>query len=92
MDCGIHPAHNGLQGLPYFDDIEDTSKIDLLLVSHFHLDHSAALPYFLEKTDFRGKVYMTYPTKAIYKMLLSDYVKVTTNSSDENLFSEKVKI
>eukprot|EP01091_Cochliopodium_minus_P003871 TRINITY_DN13824_c0_g1_i1.p1 TRINITY_DN13824_c0_g1~~TRINITY_DN13824_c0_g1_i1.p1 ORF type:complete len:798 (-),score=235.32 TRINITY_DN13824_c0_g1_i1:42-2435(-) len=89
LDCGIHPAYNGLQGLPFFDEIEDTSKIDLLLVSHFHLDHSAALPYFLEKTDFKGRVYMTYPTKAIYKMLLSDYMKVTTNSQDENLFTEK---
>ena len=77
LDCGIHPAYNGIGGLPYFDEI-DPSTIDLLLISHFHLDHCAALPYFLEKTNFKGKVFMTHPTKAIYKMLLSDYVKVNS--------------
>jgi len=29
MDCGIHPAHPGLGGLPYFDevDLEEVKKI-----------------------------------------------------------------
>lgn len=49
LDCGIHPAYSGISALPYFDFIEDPSKIDLLLVSHFHLDHTASLPYFLER-------------------------------------------
>lgn len=31
----------------------------------------------MEKTPFKGRVYMTHPTKAIYKWLLADYVKVT---------------
>lgn len=50
FDCGVHPAYSGMTSLPFFDvDEVDPSKIDLLLVSHFHLDHSAALPFFLEK-------------------------------------------
>lgn len=69
LDCGIHPAHDGVHALPYFDAI-NPKEIDLLLITHFHLDHCGALPYFLEKTDFRGKVYMTHPTKAIYNNLL----------------------
>ncbi|ELR16902.1 putative cleavage and polyadenylation specificity factor, putative [Acanthamoeba castellanii str. Neff] len=76
LDCGIHPAYTGLAALPYFDMIDDPATIDLLLVSHFHLDHCASLPYFMEKSTFKGRVYMTHPTKAIYKMLLTDFVKV----------------
>jgi cleavage and polyadenylation specificity factor subunit 3 len=52
------------------------------------LDHCGALPYFLEKTDFQGKVYMTHPTKAIYNYVLSDYVKISNIPVDEMLFDE----
>lgn len=30
----------------------------------------------LGQTDFKGKVYMTHPTKSVYKLILQDYVKV----------------
>ncbi|KAI3875131.1 hypothetical protein MKW92_010934 [Papaver armeniacum] len=88
FDCGIHPAYSGMAALPYFDEI-DPSTIDVLLVTHFHLDHAASLPYFLEKTTFKGRVYMTHATKAIYKLLLSDYVKVSKVSVEDMLFDEQ---
>jgi len=77
LDCGIHPAYAGIQGLPYFDELDDPASIDLLLISHFHLDHAAALPFFLEKTTFKGRVLMTHATKAIYSLLVADFVKVS---------------
>ncbi|KAK6053670.1 RNA-metabolizing metallo-beta-lactamase, partial [Cooperia oncophora] len=72
--------------LPFVDFI-DIEEIDLLLLSntiqllhyqitHFHLDHCGALPWLLEKTGFQGKCFMTHATKAIYRMLLGDYIKV----------------
>ncbi|KAK9677083.1 hypothetical protein RND81_11G120600 [Saponaria officinalis] len=88
FDCGIHPAYSGMAALPYFDEI-DPSKIDVLLVTHFHLDHAASLPYFLEKTNFKGRVFMTHATKAIYRLLLSDYVKVSKVSVEDMLFDEQ---
>ena len=88
LDCGVHPAFNGTCSLPFFDLI-DTSDIDILLVTHFHLDHCGALPYFLEKTNFKGECYMTYPTRDIYKIILSDYVKVSHSKSEESLYNEK---
>ncbi|XP_027113188.2 cleavage and polyadenylation specificity factor subunit 3-I [Coffea arabica] len=88
FDCGIHPAYSGMAALPYFDEI-DPSTIDVLLITHFHLDHAASLPYFLEKTTFKGRVFMTHATKAIYKLLLSDYVKVSKVSVEDMLFTEQ---
>lgn len=41
FDCGVHPAHSGFDSLPYFDDV-DPESIDLLLITHFHLDHCGA--------------------------------------------------
>ncbi|KAL9244623.1 hypothetical protein vseg_018384 [Gypsophila vaccaria] len=88
FDCGIHPGYSGMAALPYFDEI-DPSKIDVILITHFHLDHAASLPYFLEKTTFKGRVFMTHATKAIYRLLLSDYVKVSKVSVEDMLFDEQ---
>lgn len=88
FDSGIHLAHSGIAGLPFFDEI-DPSIIDVLLVTHFHLDHAASLPYLLFKTNFKGRVFMTHATKAVYRMLLSDFVKVTKVSAEGALFSEQ---
>lgn len=88
FDCGIHLGFSGMSALPYFDEI-DPSTLDVLLITHFHLDHAASLPYFLEKTTFRGRVFMTYATKAIYKLLLSDFVKVSKVSVEDMLFDEQ---
>eukprot|EP00850_Spirogloea_muscicola_P017229 SM000146S00949 [mRNA] locus=s146:90575:95748:+ [translate_table: standard] len=87
FDCGIHPAYSGMAGLPFFDEI-DPSVVDVLLVTHFHLDHAASLPYFLRKTSFKGRVFMTHATKAVYKLLLSDFIKVSKVSAEDSLFDE----
>ncbi|KAJ0077816.1 hypothetical protein Patl1_36706 [Pistacia atlantica] len=82
FDCGIHPAYLGMAALPYFDEI-DPSTIDVLLITHFHLGHAASLPYFLEKSVY------AHATKAIYKLLLTDYVKVSKVSVEDMLFDEQ---
>lgn len=43
----------------------------------------------IDKTTFRGRVFMTHPTKAIYKWLLSDYVKVSNISVEDMLYDEQ---
>ncbi|KAF3927023.1 hypothetical protein ABW21_db0203663 [Orbilia brochopaga] len=89
LDAGVHPAYDGISSLPFYDDF-DLSTVDILLISHFHLDHAGSLPYVLTKTNFRGRVFMTHPTKAIYKWLMSDSVRVSNTTSEQTtqLFSE----
>lgn len=53
LDCGIHPGFSGEHSLPYFDEV-DLDSVDLLLVTHFHLDHCAAVPYLVGKTVFKA--------------------------------------
>ncbi|XP_006460662.1 hypothetical protein AGABI2DRAFT_203789 [Agaricus bisporus var. bisporus H97] len=76
-DTGVHPAYNGMASLPFIDDL-DWSSVDAILITHFHLDHAAALTYITEKTNFKdgkGKVYMTHPTKALHKFMMQDFVR-----------------
>lgn len=87
LDCGIHPGLSGWNSLPFFDETT-VSEIDLLLITHFHLDHCGALPWFLQKTAFKGRCFMTHATKAIYRWLLSDYIKVSNIATDEMLYTE----
>lgn len=90
LDCGVHPAYSGIASLPFFDAV-DAEEIDLVLITHYHLDHSAGLPYLMERTNFnpKARVIMTQPTRAIYKALLSDFVRVSRNApGEESLYTE----
>ena len=80
LDCGAHPGREGNDSLPFFDSLDDPSEIDLILITHFHIDHVAALPYFTEKTNFKGRIFMTHATKAVMRLLLSDNIKLQTRS------------
>lgn len=91
FDCGVHPAYSGIASLPFFDAIEP-EEIDLVLITHYHLDHAAGLPFLMERTNFNpnARVFMTQPTRAIYKALLSDFVRVSRNApGEESLYTEE---
>ena len=64
-----------------FKNIEDkkndyTNVVDLLIISHFHLDHCGALPYFTELLGYKGPILCTQPTKAILPVTLEDFRKI----------------
>ena len=87
FDCGIHPAFTGVASLPFFDHIPDMSAIDLCLVTHFHLDHSGAVPYLIGRTDFKGRIFMTHPTKPICKLLWQDFSRVSRIAAEDHIYS-----
>lgn len=51
FDCGIHPGFSGPAQLPSIESLDDLlggsmeKGVDVILITHFHLDHCAALPY-----------------------------------------------
>ena len=87
FDSGIHPGYSGHVSLPFFDHV-DLATVDLCLVTHFHLDHCASLPYLITKTTFKGRVFMTHATKAVYRLMLTDFLKVS-GRGDDALYDEK---
>lgn len=87
LDCGIHPGYHGHASLPFLDQV-DLAEVDAMLITHFHLDHVAAVPFVVGHTNFKGRIFMTHPTKAIAHTLLKDFVKL--NKSSQNvLYSDR---
>jgi integrator complex subunit 11 len=63
---------------------QEIPTIDCVIISHFHLDHCGALPYFTERIGYHGPVFMTHPTRAIAPILLEDMRKIMTDKKDES--------
>eukprot|EP00041_Stephanoeca_diplocostata_P036743 m.1352848 g.1352848 ORF g.1352848 m.1352848 type:complete len:511 (-) comp24927_c0_seq10:98-1630(-) len=90
VDCGMHMGYSDHRKFPDFSYISKTGPLtpllDAVIISHFHLDHCGALPYFSEMRGYDGPIYMTYPTKAICPILLEDYRKISVERKGETNF------
>ncbi len=71
LDAGVQLGEETL----YPTKIDNVPKIDGILLSHAHLDHSGALSY-LQSRGLKCPVYMTAATKDIAKVLLKDFFHV----------------
>jgi integrator complex subunit 11 len=92
LDCGMHMGYNDHRRFPDFKYISNAGDfndiIDAIIISHFHLDHCGALPYFTEICGFDGPIYMTHPTKSIAPILLEDMRKVCVErKAEQNFFT-----
>lgn len=90
LDCGMHMGYQDHRRYPDFSYISSsrnfTATLDCILISHFHLDHCGALPYFTEICGYDGPIYMSHPTKAICPILLEDMRKVCVERKLETNF------
>jgi metallo-beta-lactamase family protein len=71
LDCGLFQGRKkeeaaNLKPLPF-----EISKIDAVVLSHAHLDHSGRLPL-LVADGYQGPIYMTRPTCDLIDILLRD--------------------
>ena len=71
LDCGLFQGtreeeKSNNQPFPF-----DISKLDAVVLSHAHLDHSGRLPK-LVADDYNGPMYMTHPTRDLLEILLKD--------------------
>ncbi|OLS32703.1 MAG: Ribonuclease [Candidatus Heimdallarchaeota archaeon AB_125] len=74
LDCGLQLVPKQFSIAPKgVDNI--AHKIDSVLLSHAHIDHSGYMPS-LSKNGFRGNFHMTHPTKEIVYKLWLDHLKI----------------
>ena len=84
VDCGL------TQGEKLADDINwdpfayDPKSIDILFVSHAHVDHLGRIPKLLHE-GFRGKIYSTEPTKALAGPMLDDTAGILEKNTELGL-------
>ncbi|KAI9228864.1 MAG: cleavage and polyadenylation-specific factor 3-like protein, partial [Piptocephalis tieghemiana] len=90
FDCGMHMGFSDARRFPDFSYISRdgrfTELIDAVVITHFHLDHCGALPFFTEMCGYHGPIYMTHPTKAVCPILLEDYRRIQTDKRGETDF------
>src|SRR5690606_15321246 len=75
VDCGMFQGLKELRELNWDDLSVDVEEIDVVLLTHGHLDHVGYLPR-LVKQGFQGKIVGTAPTLAIAEIILRDSAKI----------------
>ncbi len=87
LDCGINPAAIDESAYPYFDAPEfNINDLDAVVLSHPHLDHSAALPLLI-KYGYDGPIYCTAPTRDIAALLALDLIGIMEKEAKKVLYS-----
>lgn len=81
IDCGMFQGLKELRLLNWEPLPVDASKIDVVLLTHGHLDHTGYLPR-LVKEGFRGKIIGTPPTLAIARIILLDSAKIQEEEAE----------
>jgi integrator complex subunit 11 len=89
FDCGMHMGYSDCRKFPDFSVLSKSGNfdkaVDVVLISHFHLDHCGGLPYFTEVLGYRGPIYTTHPTKAVLPILLEDCQKILSMKNRDGL-------
>ena len=92
IDCGL------FQGDLFADDRNredfafDAASIDVLLVTHAHIDHIGRIPK-LVKAGFKGVIYSTPPTEELTELMLLDTTRILAHeavaSGREPIYTER---
>ena len=84
LDCGVNVAYQeNSRAYPYLNMPEFAiDKLDGVVVSHAHLDHSGFIPY-LYKYGYEGPVYCTPPTRDLMTLLQLDYLDIAMKDNKD---------
>ncbi|MBM1106590.1 MBL fold metallo-hydrolase [Aurantibacter crassamenti] len=82
VDCGMFQGLKELRAKNWQQLPIDVSKIDIVLLTHGHLDHTGYLPRLVNE-GFRGKIFGTAPTLAITEIILKDSAKIHEEEAEE---------
>ena len=80
LDCGIFQGGRTAREDNEADFVFDVKQIDVVIVSHAHLDHIGRLPL-LKKRGFTGRIVSTRPSFELARISLLDSAKLLENEA-----------
>lgn len=83
VDCGMEQGSEKAKIYNASPFIFDPKEVDILLVTHAHMDHIGLIPKLI-KHGFRGVIYSTPETKDLSMFMLDDALKLITQSAEEH--------
>lgn len=81
VDCGLFQGLKELRLLNWAPFPIDPSTIDVLILTHAHLDHCGYIPL-LVKNGFNGTIHCTTPTRDLTEIILTDSAKIQEEDAE----------
>ncbi|MDR2737350.1 MAG: MBL fold metallo-hydrolase [Puniceicoccales bacterium] len=81
FDCGTSPKYAGYDALPSLSKLGEPT-IDLVLISHCHLDHVGSLPHVMKKQQ-QARVLISQASHIVLPRILNNSVTVMKLQRDE---------
>ncbi|TWU49778.1 MBL fold metallo-hydrolase RNA specificity domain-containing protein [Rubripirellula reticaptiva] len=89
VDCGLFQGNRTTQELNLVPFPFDATKVEFLVLTHAHIDHSGLLPK-LTKAGFTGPIYTTPATKDLLEFMLLDSAYIQeSNAERQNKKNER---
>lgn len=85
IDCGLFQGERLNESKNDEAFLFEPSKIDILFVTHAHLDHIGRIPK-LVREGFRGDIWSTPPTRDMAELMLLDSIRVLARQAEERGF------
>lgn len=81
VDCGLFQGSRSLEALNRETFGFNPAKVDAVILTHAHLDHSGLLPR-LAAEDFGGALWCTKPTLDLLRVMLPDAAKIEQQDTE----------
>ncbi len=81
IDCGLFQGLKELREKNWGAFPVDPASINVMILTHAHLDHCGYIPLLVKK-GFKGKIYMTPPTKELTELILLDSAKIQEEDAE----------
>ncbi|MEL6444543.1 MAG: MBL fold metallo-hydrolase, partial [Bacteroidota bacterium] len=88
LDCGLYQGRRSEANRINRTFGFDAASLDVVLLSHAHIDHSGLLPK-LYREGFRGRIYATHATRDLCALMLRDSAYI--QGKDAEFYNRKLR-